>query len=190
MKKRLTSLMLAAIMAFSMTACGKENAGAETTAAETAAETTAAAAELEGTLPEIAEQIYQEAGEMEMSLAPTEELNLGDAERLKYVTGLDSAEDIEGAASSDALISAVAYSMVLVRVKDGADVEAVKKEMLEGVDPRKWVCVTAEKTAITSCGNVILLIMAEAGTADKITEAFSKVCEGQNTEPLTRVIEE
>lgn len=80
--------------------------------------------------------------------------------------------DFEEAAVSEAMINAVAHSVGVVKLKDGADVEKVKKEIKEKANPRKWVCVEAESVIVESRGNTIILIMSFEDTADKIATNF------------------
>ena len=83
-------------------------------------------------------------------------------------------DPIEGAEaySSEALISAVPHSIALLRVPEGTDVETVAKQIEENANPRKWVCVEAEKTIVKTRGNVVLLVMSDAATADQVAANF------------------
>ena len=138
---------------------------------------------LEGrTLPEIIDLIYEQK-DPGLAVATTE-VDIGDADALKYSTGLDSAEGIEAAAVSEAMISAQAYSMVLVRTEDSADTESVAEKMKEGADPAKWICVQADDMEVSGYGDVAMLIMvsselSDSVTAEEITEAFRTVCGGE-----------
>lgn len=80
--------------------------------------------------------------------------------------------DFEEASVSEALMSSVAHSVGVVKLKDGADVERVKKEIKEKVNPRKWICVEAESVIVESRGNTIILIMSFEDTAEKIATNF------------------
>jgi hypothetical protein len=57
-----------------------------------------------------------------------------------------------------------AYSLCLVRVKEGADVEKIKAEIKENVDPMKWVCVGVDPANIIvdNIGDIIVLIMSDS----------------------------
>lgn len=80
--------------------------------------------------------------------------------------------DFKEAAVSEAMISAIAHSVGVVKLNDGADVEKVKREIKEKVNPRKWVCVEAESVIVESRGNTIILIMSFEDIADKIATNF------------------
>lgn len=134
------------------------------------------------TLPEIVDLIYEQK-DPGLAVATTE-VDTGDAAALKYSTGLESGEGVEAAAVSEAMISAQAYSLVLVRAEDAADTEALAQKMQEGIDPAKWICVQADDLEVSGYGDVAMLIMVsseleDSVTAEEITEAFRAVCGGQ-----------
>ena len=76
------------------------------------------------------------------------------------------------------MMSSIAYSVVLVRMKDGADIEAAKTKIKEKIDPRKWFCVEVpeEDIIVKNKGNLIILIMVEdENTRNKIEEGFDNL---------------
>lgn len=98
---------------------------------------------------------------------------------LKAYTGLDSAELIREAAASEAMIGAIAYSMVLVRVKDAKDAKTVAEQMKAGIDTRKWICVEADDLKVAGYGDVVMLIMISSEQdvpAQSMVDAFRTVC--------------
>ncbi len=92
-----------------------------------------------------------------------------------YFLGLKSLKGAEGLAS-ESLMRPMAHSICLLRVPDGTDVEAVKKEIKENVDPYKWVCagVDREKIVVDNIGNLIILIIDEHNST-KYHNNFSKL---------------
>ena len=95
-----------------------------------------------------------------------------ETEMIEYHTGLKNFDKIDYAVVSDAMMTAQAHSLVLVKVKDGVNVEEVAKEMHENINARKWVCVSAEKVYTTSSGDVVCLVMSNAETAKVVYEKF------------------
>lgn len=81
--------------------------------------------------------------------------------------------DYEEALASEPLMSSIAHSVVLVRVKDTKDIDAKVAEIKEKVNPRKWVCVEVEEqnVVVVNNGNVIMLAM-ENELAAKFKENF------------------
>ena len=174
--KKILCLVLAFAMALSLAACGAGNNEEPVTSFA-----------LIGTLEEISESIYaNETVTDEISIMPATEIALDDIDGLTYNLGVASADAIERAVISEPMIGSIAYSLALVKVKEGADIEALKNEILNGVNYRKWLCVAAEKIAVVNCGDVILMVMATEEIVDGITAAFSTVCKGYVSEVLTR----
>ena len=89
-------------------------------------------------------------------------------------TGLKTNDDIESIVVSVPLITAQAYSVAIVKVKDNADVEKIKQEMLDNIDMRRWICVSAEQLYITNSGNVIFSVMADKDIAKAVYNDFKK----------------
>ena len=100
---------------------------------------------------------------------------------LKSYTGLDSADQITEAAVSEAMIGSIPYSLVLVRVADGADAQTVAEAMKAGIDQRKWICVEANSLQVSGYGDVVMLVMigSDYGSAQTFTDAFRTVCGGE-----------
>lgn len=103
------------------------------------------------------------------------EVDTTDTDRLKSLTGLENADNLEYVVASEPMINAQAYSLILVKVKKGINANEVAKEMSEKVDPRKWICATAEKLYATSSGNVAFLIMTENDIATSLYEKFKSL---------------
>lgn len=85
-------------------------------------------------------------------------------------------EGMEGRAS-DALMSPVAHSVVLVRVPEGGDAQKAASEIEANANPNKWICVSAEKTVVRQHGNTILLVMSYEKLADSIVNNFDELFE-------------
>lgn len=120
------------------------------------------------------DQIYKDL-EIEMPMVGTQVVDTTDNDAVKYVTGLENADKIEYAVESLPMMMAQPYSLVLVKVKDGVNVEEVAKEMNENIDNRKWICVTAEKVYTTTSGNIVCLVMSHEETAKAVYDNFKKL---------------
>ena len=166
--KKWMALFLALTLAVSMAACGK---GRKETVEN-----------LEGTMEAVIEKINEKHPAVELPLM-TMALDLTDADALAYNTGLSSADKITEAAVSEPMMGQ-AYSLVLVRVEDAAEAEAVAKEMLDNVDTRKWVCNHADTKVAAAYGDVAMFFMvssefAQQATTNTVLEAFKAVCPGE-----------
>ena len=122
-------------------------------------------------LTALVDQIYSGIS-IEMPMLQTMPLETTDVDMVKSFTGLDSATDIEYLVVSEPMMSSQAYSLVLVKVKDGVDADAVAKTMNENIDTRKWICVTAERVNTVASGDVVCLVMSNEETANTVYESF------------------
>lgn len=121
-------------------------------------------------------------------MVSTRAIDPADTSWLTYYTGLTDGSDLDAAVASEALIGSQAYSLVLARVKDGVDANALAQQMLDNVDPVKWICVQADDLAAAVSGNTILVVMVDTElglTAQELVDAFATVTSGEVT-TLTR----
>ena len=77
---------------------------------------------------------------MELPLETTE-LDLSDGDMFTAVTGLADSDKVKEAAYSESMMGSQAYSLVVVRVKQSKYAADVADEMLNGINPAKWICV-------------------------------------------------
>lgn len=175
--KKILCIILALAVVFSFAACSLNTD-------EKAPE--ASSFVLQGTLEEITDSIYSNVTTIEMAMGPAMAIDLADVDAANYYLGVASTDAIEEAVFSEPMIGSIAYSLCLVKAKEGADVEALKAEILEGVNYRKWMCVAAEKIAVSSCGNIILMVMAQEEIVDDVCNSFATLTENNATAPLTR----
>lgn len=115
---------------------------------------------------------------VEAELPPTlntQVVDISNVDILKSYTGLSSNENIDAVVVSEPMIGSQAYSLVLVKVKDGQDANAIAKEMSENIDTRKWICVEAEKLYATSQDNLAVLIMASDEWATPVSNRIKEI---------------
>lgn len=101
-------------------------------------------------------------------------IDVTDAETVSYMTGLENGDNLEYLVVSEPMMSSQAYSLVIAKVKDGADANAVAKEMSEKIDMRKWVCVSAEVLYATSTDDLAFLVMSSEEMAKPVYDEFKK----------------
>jgi hypothetical protein len=70
-----------------------------------------------------------------------------------------------------------AYSVVLLRMEEDADIAAAKTKIKAGVDPNKWICAMVDPSdvIVTNIGDVVILIMANQSKG--LYEAFLSLAE-------------
>ncbi|MDL2217780.1 hypothetical protein LJC27_03895 [Christensenellaceae bacterium OttesenSCG-928-M15] len=155
--KRLMSIVMVVAMVFFAVGCGSSNAPG------------AADPFKDVTLEQLAEDMTNGAG-VEIPSLETMEINAENEAGFLGVTGLDYKE----ALACEPMISAIAYSVCLVRMNEGADVEAAKTAIKDNVNPAKWICVQVDPSnvIVESAGNVIVLIMSNDYAA-ALSESFN-----------------
>ena len=104
----------------------------------------------------------------------TMKVDIKNIDEVTSYTGLKTNDGIESIVVSVPLITAQAYSVAIVKVKDNADVEKIKQEMLDNIDMRRWICVSAEQLYITNSGNIIFSVMADKDVAKAVYNDFKK----------------
>lgn len=104
----------------------------------------------------------------------TMKIDVKNIDEVTSYTGLKTNDDIESITVSAPMITAQAYSVAIVKVKDSADVEKIKQEMLDNIDMRRWICVSAEQLYITNSGNLIFSVMADKDIAETVYNDFKK----------------
>ena len=183
--KKVIAILLALVSILSFAACGN-NADTETTTLAPETTTAAPAAQLEGELTEIGSKIIENTSTIEYPLYEPKEMVLSDIEAAKSYIGVDPTDKVEKAVFVDPQIGVQPFSLCLVKPAEGVDVEALKNEILEGVNYRKWMCVAAEKVLVSNCGDTILMVMASEEIVDDVYNAFNIVASGNASPALTK----
>ncbi len=96
------------------------------------------------------------------------------ADQYEYQLFIDYVEGSH-AVTSMAMINAIAHSVCLLQLPEDADAEAVAQEIETNMDPRKWICVEAEATAVRTSGQYVLMVMSDQASVDTILANFDTV---------------
>lgn len=123
-------------------------------------------------------EIYKKIEE-QLPEVDTDIIDVSDAMEVTNYTGLKSNKDVEAIVVSMPVMSAQAYEAVMVKVKNGADIESMKQEMLDNIDMNKWICVSAEKVYVTNSGNVIFMVMSDEDWAKLVYDSFKEQVENK-----------
>lgn len=178
--KKIIAVIMALAVLLSMTACRRRRDNDPSSNTTEAVQTP-----LSGTMEENVGKLMQAnpaefmGGMMPIDLKDTSEEGLW---ALKSYTGLDSAKDITDAAAYEPMTGAQAFSLVMVRVAEGADAKEVARQMKENIDPRKWICAMADQVMAAGYGDVVMFIMVDTGlgkTAQSYVDAFANLCGGK-----------
>ena len=158
--KKFLALLLAVLLAVSVAACGGSAESSK---------------KIEGTLEEVMQQIidtvdvddevkqYVLGGLMQIPVVKGED---------EYYLGKQGFNYTE-ALAAEPMITAQAFSMVLIRTENAEESAKISEEIVKVVDPRKWLCVGVEEDEVKSAyvNDLVLLIMAP--NAEKYVEAFN-----------------
>ena len=120
----------------------------------------------------------------------TMKVDIKNIDEVNSYTGLKTNDGIESIVVSVPLITAQAYSVAIVKVKDNADVEKIKQEMLDNIDMRRWICVSAEQLYITNSGNVIFSVMTDKDIAKAVYDDFKKYVNNEIGKELEKTNDE
>lgn len=75
------------------------------------------------------------------------------------VSGLDDMSCVSAAANGAPMMMSVAYSLVVVKVNENADIDKICKNFENNLDWQKWVCVAPSNALIATKGNMVLCLM-------------------------------
>ncbi len=153
--KKLIAILLAALMLFSMTACGSTEEAPRVTA--------------EGDAQLILDDFYEKSGQTAQELA--EELAAADYLPFEgvaapvepgWLMGF-SAEEITGfseGAMFAPMIGTIPFIGYVFTLDADADVEAFMQTLQDSADPRWNICTEAEEVIVANVGNTVLFVMA------------------------------
>ncbi len=113
-------------------------------------------------------------------------IDVSDLMQVTTYTGLQSNENVEELVISVPFINSQAYSLAVVKVKENADIEKMKQEMLDNIDMRRWICVSAEKLYITNYENIIFLVMSSEEWAKPVYDEFKNFVKNDTGKELEK----
>ena len=157
--KKFLSLILCAMMVLTLVACGSKDAGN-------------AGGSKEGDtmdLTAMVDKLYEGINADNMPMVMTQEVPADAFEGVFFIPAVEGAE----AVASEPMMSSIAHSVCLLRVAEGTDVEATRAAIEANMNPRKWLCVEAEKSGVIANGNTILLVMCAEANYQTIVDNFN-----------------
>ncbi|MGN1379027.1 MAG: hypothetical protein ACI4XR_01340 [Bacilli bacterium] len=111
---------------------------------------------IEGNLSEIMDKLYVGLPD---DFPKVEQTNVTKDNKEYYLGDVNFS--YKEALASEPLMSSIAHSVVLIRLDDTSNINSIKEEIKEKVNPKKWICVEVEEenVIVESKGNLILLVM-------------------------------
>lgn len=157
--KRVICAILALMMVLAMAACGSGKDSGKEGAGDTMS------------LQEIVDAVQKDVPDLPdvMSQELTDDI-------FEYFAFAKPREGVEGIAS-DALVNATAHSVVVLRAADEETAKSLAEEVDANKDPRKWICVEAEKSIVKVHGSTVLLVMSSEQIADAVAANFDALWE-------------
>ena len=157
--KKFLSLILCAMMVLTLVACGSKDAGN-------------AGGNKEGDtmdLTAMVDKLYEGIAADNMPMVMTQEVPADAFEGVFFIPAVEGATGV----MSEPMMSSIAHSVCLMRVAEGTDVEATRAAIEANMNPRKWLCVEAEKSCVIANGNTILLVMCAEANYQTIVDNFN-----------------
>ncbi len=96
-------------------------------------------------------------------------------ENFGAMTGLSGSQGIANGTTCNAMMMTTPYSLTVVTVEEGTDVNTICQDFAANMAWQKWVCVAPESALIATKDNMVLCLMGSetlfSGTADAIEVA-------------------
>lgn len=179
--KKFIAILLAATLALSLAACTTGSKDPVPSTVPTSPSTTPTTTSYSGSLVELIQAIYDKQP-VDLMLSEPTTIDVADPDALSYYLGLKDGSKLSEAMYSEAMITSQAYSLCAARVADAKDAGEVAQQILDQVNPNKWICVTADNVQIGVSGDLILLVMVSDSLsetlADDLMAAFTEVVGG------------
>ncbi len=157
--KKIIAVLISSLMLVSMVGCGTSKTESDPV--------------LQEDVTTILDTIYERAeldDEFRQSLEHYQKVEITEEISSLYF-GETDVKFTQGVASAP-MMSSVPYELVLFKVEEGTDIEALKTQIKENADPRKWICVEAEEVIVENIDDTVMFLMANSDVATPIKEAF------------------
>ena len=156
--KKFLSMILCAMMVLTLVACGSKDGGNAGSKEGDTMDLTA-----------MVDKLYEGIAADNMPMVMTQEVPADAFEGVFFIPAVEGATGV----MSEPMMSSIAHSVCLMRVAEGTDVEATRAAIEANMNPRKWLCVEAEKSGVIANGNTILLVMCAEANYQTIVDNFN-----------------
>ena len=162
--KKIITILISTLMIFTLVGCSSSKVERDPVLSED--------------LTKVLEKIYETADldkDFKESLQYYQTVELNEENIKGYLENTD-VKFTEGICSAP-MMSSIPYELILLKVDENSDIDAIKSSIKENANPRKWLCVEAEEVIVESIDNTILFLMANKTEADPIKNAFMSLAE-------------
>ena len=90
------------------------------------------------------------------------------AEAYVGLTQEEYEENIEEGVFFESMMSPANQSYCLLKVKEGADVASLQQKVFDKANPRKWICMTANRVLVMADDSYIMLAMGPQEACDAL----------------------
>lgn len=177
--KKLALTLTALTLALALAGCGASNAGSSSMGTSSAPSSMAQSGDSQsaasGDLTSVMDSLFDGVAEDQMPmLMPQEDGSKYaplTADNSEYNVGVALDAYKEGICA-EAAMSAQAHSVCLLKANSADEAAQLAKDVAAGANPRKWVCVEAERTIVAYSGDTVLLAMSYNDLAQTILDNF------------------
>jgi hypothetical protein len=173
--KKIITMILVIVMLASFTACNKndQDKTKPTEPTTQATEPTDDSGNEELEIPTLSDLEYRllslfEVCPMDFPVM-TSSISIENKEAIRKYLGISSTMDLEAVAYTEHADAAKAYSLVLVKVKQGADATMIANNIEEKIDRERWGANVADDFAITIVDDYIFVALMSSDFADQTT---------------------
>ena len=180
--KKLFALLLAAVMALSLVACGGNDTKTDEPSGDQAAEITSALSLLETVWNDYSDdEKFSVVGggpdaEQMVDGAPGA-FDLSDRSLAEYHLVLPETAEVDEAASLIHMLNANTFTAGAFHVASSSDVDSVVSDLKDNIMNRQWMCGFPDKLVILTLGDYVISCYGAEDLVDqfseKVTEAFT-----------------
>lgn len=177
--KKLALTLTALTLALALAGCGASNAGSSSMGTSSAPSSMVQSGDSQsaasGDLTSVMDSLFDGVAEDQMPmLMPQEDGSKYaplTADNSEYNVGVALDAYKEGICA-EAAMSAQAHSVCLLKANSADEAAQLAKDVAAGANPRKWVCVEAERTIVAYSGDTVLLAMSYNDLAQTVLDNF------------------
>lgn len=182
--KKLAITLTALTLALALAACGSTAGSSSSTASSGAASSSASSstAQIGSTetvdtsdLTTVMDALFNGIAEDQMPMLMPQEDGSKYAplteENSEYNTGVAMSAYKEGLCA-EAAMSAQAHSICLLKANSAEEAAKLAEDVAANANPRKWICVEAERTVVAYSGDTVLLAMSYNDLAQTVLDNF------------------
>lgn len=182
--KKLAITLTALTLALALAACGSTAGSSSSTASSGAASSSASSSTAQSgstetvdtsDLTTVMDALFNGIAEDQMPMLMPQEDGSKYAplteENSEYNTGVAMSAYKEGLCA-EAAMSAQAHSICLLKANSAEEAAKLAEDVAANANPRKWICVEAERTVVAYSGDTVLLTMSYNDLAQTVLDNF------------------